>query len=54
MVSVSVFLLWLLVSYANLRDLITGGKKLFKTPTRPVNKINAGAPDKFGDGEKLV
>ncbi|KIW72444.1 hypothetical protein, variant 1 [Phialophora macrospora] len=54
MVSVSVFLLWLLVAYVTLRDLITGGKKLFKTPTRQVSKINDRAPDKFRDGEKLV
>ena len=30
--SVCVFLLWLLVAAATLRDLITGGKKLFKEP----------------------
>ncbi|OCT46670.1 Sulfite efflux pump SSU1 [Cladophialophora carrionii] len=54
MVSVSVFLLWLLVAYATLRDVITGGKRLFKAPTRQASKINDKAPDKFGDGEKLV
>lgn len=54
MVSVAVFLLWLLVVYATFRDLVTGGKNLFKIPTRQISKIADRAPDKFEDGEKLV
>ncbi|OAG42135.1 hypothetical protein AYO21_03589 [Fonsecaea monophora] len=54
--SVCVFLLWILVVYATLRDLITGGQRLFKTPTRAAPNIDDKAPDQFDDAAetKLV
>ncbi|EXJ75946.1 uncharacterized protein A1O5_00454 [Cladophialophora psammophila CBS 110553] len=51
--SVCVFLLWILVVYATLRDLITGGQRLFKAPTRAVPNTDEG-PDKFDDAEKIT
>lgn len=51
--SVCVFLLWLLVSLATLRDLITGGKKLFNT--RPQPSVEKRQPDKVnGLGDKIA
>ncbi len=52
--SVCVFLLWLVVSAATLRDVITGGKKLFNAPSvlEPVDEKHA---EKFnGSGDKLA
>ncbi|OAP62138.1 hypothetical protein AYL99_04341 [Fonsecaea erecta] len=46
-ISVCVFLLWLFVVYVTLRDLITGGKRLFKIPTRAVPIVDDKARDKL-------
>ncbi|KIX00257.1 uncharacterized protein Z518_10396 [Rhinocladiella mackenziei CBS 650.93] len=53
MTSICVFLLWLLVSAATIRDLITGGKKLFNAPPSadPVTKSSEQLED---TGEKLA
>jgi hypothetical protein len=53
-ISVSVFLIWLTVAYATLRDLVTGGKKLFKKPTRQVNEIVEKLTESIEQGEKMA